>query len=171
MRGIRLAVRLPCACRLAPAGDPVRFRRRSDGPSEPGRPHVDNLGVTQRHQNMGKRDADRQFQESRRGDRKRGTPAETAMWKMLDRKQVDGRRFRRQHAFGPYVLDFYCPAEQLAVEVEGTSPGEDRAALEAYLKEHGVTFLSFDNRAVFEDPEGTLAAIRAQFSDEESADE
>jgi very-short-patch-repair endonuclease len=27
--------------------------------------------------------------------------------------------FRRQHPIGPYVLDFYCPAARLAIEIDG----------------------------------------------------
>ena len=29
--------------------------------------------------------------------------------------------FRRQHPIGPYVLDFYCPAARLAIEIDGVS--------------------------------------------------
>ena len=30
---------------------------------------------------------------------------------MLKGRRLGGRKFRRQHSVGPYVLDFYCPAE------------------------------------------------------------
>ena len=47
------------------------------------------------------------------------TPAEAALWKMIRGSRLDGRKFRRQHSVGLYILDFYCPAEKLAVELDG----------------------------------------------------
>ena len=38
---------------------------------------------------------------------------------MLKNKKLDGRKFRRQHSIGKYVVDFYCPAEKLVVELDG----------------------------------------------------
>ncbi|ADL00535.1 conserved hypothetical protein [Brevundimonas subvibrioides ATCC 15264] len=47
------------------------------------------------------------------------TPPEAAMWLRL-RQRIHGRpNFRRQHAVGPFVLDFYCSALKLAVEIDG----------------------------------------------------
>ena len=36
------------------------------------------------------------------------TPAEAKLWGYLKTKQLDGRKFRRQHSVGPFILDFYC---------------------------------------------------------------
>lgn len=47
------------------------------------------------------------------------TPAEAALWNILKNSKVEGRKFRRQHSVGKYVLDFYCPAERPAVELDG----------------------------------------------------
>src|SRR5215213_6964711 len=49
--------------------------------------------------------------------RKNLTPAEATLWKYLQRSQLDGRKFRRQHSVDDYILDFYCPGERLAVEL------------------------------------------------------
>ncbi len=49
--------------------------------------------------------------------RKAMTPLEVRLWLRL--RTDNGPRFRRQHALSPYVLDFYCPAARLAVEVDG----------------------------------------------------
>ena len=51
--------------------------------------------------------------------RRRMTPPEARLWVALRRKAVEGWRFRRQHPFGSYVLDFYCDRAKLAVEVDG----------------------------------------------------
>lgn len=46
-------------------------------------------------------------------------PAEAKLWTYLQRKQLDGRKFRRQHSIGNYIVDFYCPSERLAIELDG----------------------------------------------------
>jgi very-short-patch-repair endonuclease len=46
------------------------------------------------------------------------TTAEIMLWKYL-RTKPRGHKFRRQHPFGLYVLDFYCHPLKLAIEVDG----------------------------------------------------
>jgi very-short-patch-repair endonuclease len=48
---------------------------------------------------------------------------EVLLWKAIKGGAVDRLHFRRQHPIGPYVLDFYCEAVKLAVEVDGASHG------------------------------------------------
>ena len=48
---------------------------------------------------------------------------ERLLWKRLNRGQLGGLHFRRQHPVNPYILDFYCDAARLAVEVDGYSHG------------------------------------------------
>jgi very-short-patch-repair endonuclease len=51
------------------------------------------------------------------------SPPEVRLWLRL-RERTDGRPvFRRQHPIGPYVVDFYCAAARLAVEVDGMDHG------------------------------------------------
>src|SRR2546428_6308581 len=47
------------------------------------------------------------------------TPVEAYLWRYLQSSKLDGRKFRRQHSVNKYVLDFYCPSEKLAVELDG----------------------------------------------------
>ena len=54
-----------------------------------------------------------------RSMRTRMTLPEVLLRQALRKRQTSGPRFRRQHPFGPYILDFYCPSARLAVEVEG----------------------------------------------------
>jgi len=56
---------------------------------------------------------------TRRALRHALTPAEAQLWKYLQRSQFEGRKFRRQHGVGAYIVDFYCPAEALVVELDG----------------------------------------------------
>ena len=48
------------------------------------------------------------------------TPAEQILWEYLRGRKCLGLMFRRQHPFGPYVLDFFCSEKMLAVELDGS---------------------------------------------------
>jgi very-short-patch-repair endonuclease len=87
----------------------------------------------------------------------------------LRRRQLGGRRFRRQFGVGPYILDFYCPSERLAIELDGA--GHADPAVRAYddwrtaaLGRAGIRVIRFENREVFEHPEAVLARIAAMFN-------
>jgi very-short-patch-repair endonuclease len=97
------------------------------------------------------------------------TPAETVLWKALQRTQLRGRKFRRQQSIGPYIVDFYCPAETLIVELEGSAHDSERSARydearERYLKVKGLTVIRLENRYVMENLEGVLAYIAQHFN-------
>ncbi|MEX0749454.1 MAG: DUF559 domain-containing protein, partial [Dehalococcoidia bacterium] len=49
--------------------------------------------------------------------RRSSTPGEQILWQHLRGRRVDGRKFRRQHANGTFVVDFFCSDERLIVEV------------------------------------------------------
>ncbi|TMF00301.1 MAG: DUF559 domain-containing protein [Chloroflexi bacterium] len=51
--------------------------------------------------------------------RREATDAEGRLWKLLRGRQLAGHKFRRQHEFGGFVLDFYCADARLAIEVDG----------------------------------------------------
>src|SRR5215831_1290537 len=51
--------------------------------------------------------------------RKRATDAERIVWRHLRNRNFVGYKFRRRHPLGCYVLDFYCPAAKLAIELDG----------------------------------------------------
>jgi very-short-patch-repair endonuclease len=48
---------------------------------------------------------------------------ELLVWSRIRGRQLDGWKFRRQHPIGPYVVDFYCPAARLIVEIDGPAHG------------------------------------------------
>ena len=96
------------------------------------------------------------------------TPAEARLWKQLQSRQLAGRKFRRQHSVGPYILDFYCPRERLAVELDGAAHDHERAAERdeartRYLESLGIKVIRFENRDVIENLEGVMQAIRNCF--------
>ena len=47
------------------------------------------------------------------------TPSEAVLWNALRGRRLNGMRFRRQQPIGPFIVDFYCAAERLVVEVDG----------------------------------------------------
>ena len=49
--------------------------------------------------------------------RERMTEAEEKLWKYLRKKPL-GYKFRRQHPFSLYILDFYCHKAKLAIEFD-----------------------------------------------------
>ena len=50
--------------------------------------------------------------------RERMTESEKKLWLYLRKKPL-GYKFRRQHPFSLYILDFYCHKVKLAIEVDG----------------------------------------------------
>ena len=93
------------------------------------------------------------------------TPAEDLLWKWLRRKQLLGKKFRRQFSVGHYILDFYCVECCLAVELDGAGhfePGrkEYDAERTAYLASMGVRVLRFENQLLFQGLDLVLEVIR-----------
>ena len=105
------------------------------------------------------------FKPIRRKLRSHGTPAEAAIWNILKGNKVCGLRFRRQYSVGSYVLDFYCPALRLVIELDGDyhyhcgMPGIDYQRMMVLEREHGIKTLRFENKIVFENPSVIVHAI------------
>ncbi len=51
--------------------------------------------------------------------RKDQTDTEKIVWELLRNKKFKGLKFRRQHPFGRYIVDFYCPQHRLIIEIDG----------------------------------------------------
>ncbi|HXX35581.1 MAG TPA: endonuclease domain-containing protein [Thermodesulfobacteriota bacterium] len=51
--------------------------------------------------------------------RNKMSDAEQALWNVLRGRQVSNLKFRRQHPFGDYILDFVCLENKLVIEVDG----------------------------------------------------
>jgi len=114
-----------------------------------------------------------QLKERRRQLRNSLTPAEALLWKNLQRSQVGGRKFRRQHSVGSYVVDFYCPAWRLAVELDGqghfdSTRSEYDVKRMRFLEQEGICVLRFENRQVFESFGEVLTAIQVHLKDSSS---
>lgn len=95
--------------------------------------------------------------------RRRMTLPEVLLWQAL-RSRPAGLRFRRQHPAGVYVLDFFCPALKLAVEVDGEGhvrgdrPERD-ATRDDWLRTRGVRILRIPAQTILSDLEVAVRRI------------
>jgi very-short-patch-repair endonuclease len=95
--------------------------------------------------------------------RREATPAEQVLWDAVRAGRLDGLKFRRQHPVGRFVLDLYCAAHRLCIEVDGGVHEQQRdrdAARDEELLAHGVRTLRFSNEQVVNELPGVLNAIR-----------
>jgi very-short-patch-repair endonuclease len=103
---------------------------------------------------------DKAFKNARRLRRDLSLP-EKLLWVRLRGADV---RFRRQHPIGPYVLDFYCPAAKLAIEVDGAAhdfgdrPQRDEARTR-WLQREGIEVLRIPAKDVLADPDAVADAL------------
>src|SRR5262249_22713459 len=97
--------------------------------------------------------------------RRDGTDVERRLWQRLRSGQICAARFRRQHPAGRYVLDFYCPALGLAIELDGGQHAWTRVrdrGRDEWMKRQGVTVLRFWNSDIIENLNGVLEVIAAK---------
>jgi very-short-patch-repair endonuclease len=90
------------------------------------------------------------------------TSAEAVLWQGLRRRFVAGLRFRRQHVIAGYVVDFYCPALRLAIELDGGVHETQRERDEQrtiHLSRLGTRVLRIPNARVLSDVVGVLAHV------------
>jgi adenine-specific DNA-methyltransferase len=92
------------------------------------------------------------------------TEAERALWGMLRGGRLCGVRFRRQQPLGPYIVDFYCFAAKLVIELDGSQHGEDSNIAyderrTRYLEAAGFGVLRIWNHEFLEDREAVGVRI------------
>ncbi len=95
--------------------------------------------------------------------RKAMTEPEVLLWHLL-KDRSDGLVFKRQKPYGPYILDFYCFAARLVVEVDGAAHGEEKkmakdAARDAYLAQAGLHVYRVNASDVYHDAEDVADGI------------
>ena len=94
--------------------------------------------------------------------RREGTDAEAVLWRRLRDRSLAGRKFRRQHLVGDYVVDFVCLDARLVVELDGGQHDRDADAAStrtAVLERRGFRVLRFWNSEVLTNLDGVLEAI------------
>jgi very-short-patch-repair endonuclease len=104
------------------------------------------------------------LKEPARSLRSNMTDAEQALWQRVRRKQIHGVQFYRQKPLLAFIVDFYCPAAKLVIELDGSQHYEpahqakDRER-DAALAGLGLRVLRFDNRQVLLEMEAVLGVI------------
>ena len=107
--------------------------------------------------------------ENRKYLRSKLTPAEATLWRSLKKRQLKGRKFRRQFGVGVYILDFYCVEEKLCIELDGAYHFTEEGLLhdakrDEYLKQKGIRVVHIENQHVFDRHEDMLELIMDHFN-------
>ncbi len=100
--------------------------------------------------------------------RKNLTSAEAFLWKQLQQRKLEGRKFRRQHSIENFIADFYCPEERLIIELDGQvhfnsiaqEKDENRTKI---LEDLGFRVIRFENKMVFDNFQSVLQEIKDNF--------
>ena len=103
----------------------------------------------------------KQKRQLRRSLRNNATSAERKLWRSIQGKKLDGFKFRRQHSIDRYILDFFCPSANLAIELDGDTHYTDEAIeydriRDEYLEAVGIKVIRYQNQDVYENLDGEL---------------
>lgn len=101
---------------------------------------------------------------TRQNLRSRPTCSEKIIWHYLQRSNLGGYKFRRQQGIGPYVVDFYCPEANLALEIDGDSHyqiGADKRdnARQKFIGKMGIRVVRFTDNDVRDSLDDVLAIV------------
>ena len=99
------------------------------------------------------------------------TESEEVLWNAL-RDNIQGYRFRRQHAIGNYIADFACLPARLVIEVDGgyhDSPQQQEIdnIRTDYLKGKGFHVVRFTNEEVNTNIKGVIQIIKDELFQQE----
>ena len=89
------------------------------------------------------------------------TEAEKKLWLYLKNSQL-GHKFRRQASIGNYIVDFYCPAKKLVIEIDGSQHIEqEQKDIERtkYLESLNIKVIRFWNNDVLKETEEIVNKI------------
>jgi very-short-patch-repair endonuclease len=99
--------------------------------------------------------------------RKELTQAEKMLWQRLRRNQMADLPFRRQFPIERFIVDFYCPVDKLAIELDGSihqyNQMEDRIRMD-YIESLGIKMIRFSNEEIFTKISSVLATILAEIN-------
>jgi very-short-patch-repair endonuclease len=93
------------------------------------------------------------------------TEAELKLWSALRKKQVNNLQFYRQRPLGKYIVDFYCPAKNVIIEVDGgqhydeNAIGRDKDRSDYLKKFFRLKIIRFTNLEVLNNLEGVIYKI------------
>jgi very-short-patch-repair endonuclease len=93
------------------------------------------------------------------------TKPEVLLWTRLRRGAGDLPPVRRQQPMGPYILDFFCSAARLAIEIDGAGHGEDEQRAhderrDLWLAEQGIDVYRIPARSVLKNWEAAADGVK-----------
>lgn len=96
--------------------------------------------------------------------RKNMTDSERFLWAKIRRKQLNGYQFYRQKNIGNYIVDFYCPAAKLIIEIDGGQHYHGQGIKKDKIRDNflvrlGFKVLRFSGREIFTNIDGVLHRI------------
>jgi very-short-patch-repair endonuclease len=94
--------------------------------------------------------------------RQQQTSTEQILWIFLRGRRLGGAKFRRQHAIGQFIADFYCHEARLVIELNGKIHQAQQARdadRDAWMLASGLTVLRFDNEAIWNRLKSVLEEI------------
>ena len=126
------------------------------------------------HWKIGLRHQDPEMAKRARNLRKQMTDAEKYFWRQLRDRRFIETKFRRQVPFGPYILDFYCAQNRIAVELDG---GQHFSAQrrtkdfkkDRFLRSRGIRTIRYSDREVLLDSEAVMQHLWKVLRDEQSS--
>jgi very-short-patch-repair endonuclease len=95
------------------------------------------------------------------------TPEESTLWSHLRGSRFYGLHFRRQQIIDGFIVDFYCHAARLIVEVDCTHHSSDESydvERDRFIAARGLRILRIRNDEVNDDISAVLGKIRATAS-------
>ena len=98
--------------------------------------------------------------------RNKSTLSEVLLWRQIKTKKL-GYNFYRQKPLGNYIVDFYCPALKLVVEIDGSSHNEkqeyDRFRDE-FLRTTGLQTIHFLDGDIKDNLDGVINLLKEKIS-------
>lgn len=85
--------------------------------------------------------------------RKTQTETEKVLWSKLNKNQILGLQFRRQHPIDKFIVDFFCAKIKLVVEIDGSIhdipeyQNHDLGRTDI-LNDFGITVVRFTNEQI-----------------------
>jgi len=96
--------------------------------------------------------------------RKRMTPSEAILWDNLRNRKLFNTKFRRQHPIERFIVDFYCPAKKIVIELDGgihDDPDQKEYDIgrSAEIEKYDIKIIRFKNEEIIDDLDKTLKKI------------
>jgi very-short-patch-repair endonuclease len=97
------------------------------------------------------------------------TKAEKLLWKKLNKNQISGFRFKRQHPIGDCIADFYCHKAKLVIELDGLYHNRAEQKFHDkirtnFLEEFQIRVIRFSDEEIFTDIERVLEVIKSNLN-------